>query len=130
MLRKEMMDMLPSRFYENMLDEFTNNDMNCDIYEKDGVYHIEMDLPGYRKNEIKIECHKGTITIDAKKEFNKEEHEGKKYLRRERRYGRIERSFYLGDVNDDKVDASFTDGTLHITVPCQVESNKKLISIK
>ncbi len=123
--------MLPSRFYEDMLEEVDfDKGMNCDIYEKDGMYHIEMDIPGFKKDEIKIECHKGTITISAKKAFNKEEHEGKKFLRRERRYNNVERSFYLGDIDEDKINASFNDGTLKIVAPTKAESQKKIISIE
>ena len=123
--------MLPSRFYEDMFDEMDfSKGMNCDIYEKDGNYHIEMDIPGFKKDEIKIECHKGTITIRAKKEFKKEDHEGKKFLRRERRYNNVERSFYLGDIDEDKISASFTDGTLKIVAPTKAESQKRIISIE
>ena len=123
--------MLPSRFYEDMLEAFdTTRENNCDIYEKDGIYHVEMDVPGYKKNEISIECHKGTLTIKAKKEFKKEEHEGKKYLRRERRFNTVERSFYLGDIDDEKIKASFEDGTLKITVPTKAETAKKMITIE
>ena len=124
--------MLPSRFYEDMLEAFDSNSkgMNCDIYEKDGMYHVEMDLPGFKKNEIKIECHKGTLTISAKKEFRKEEHEGKKFIRRERKYNSFERSFYLGDIDDENIHASYTDGTLEVTVPTKAETSKKTISIE
>jgi HSP20 family protein len=125
--------MLPSRFYDDMFDVFeppVNKGMNCDIYEKDGMYHVEMDAPGYKKNEITIECHKGTLTIKAKKEFNKEEHEGKKYLRHERRFSSMERSFYLGDIDEDKIKAEFVDGTLKITVPTKAEETKRTISIE
>ena len=123
--------MLPSRFYEDMLEDvdFTKG-MNCDIYEKNGMYHIEMDIPGFKKDEIKIECHKGTITISAKKAFNKEEHEGKKFLRRERKYNSTERSFYLGDIDEDNINASYVDGTLKITIPTTKEKEKKIISIE
>lgn len=123
--------MLPSRFYEDMLDEMNfSKGMNCDIYEKDGMYHVEMDIPGFKKDEIKVECHKGTLTIKAKKVFNKEEHEGKKFLRHERRFSNVERSFYLGDIDEDKINASFTDGTLKITVPTKAETQKKIITIE
>ena len=124
--------MLPSRFYDDMFDVFepTSKGMNCDIYEQNGVYHVEMDIPGYKKDEISIECHKGTLTIKAKKEFKKEEHEGKKYLRRERRFNSVERSFYLGDIDDEKIKASFEDGTLKITVPAKAEESKKTITIE
>ena len=123
--------MLPSRFYEDMFDDMDlSKGMNCDIYEKDGMYHVEMDIPGFKKDEIKIECHKGTLTISAKKEFNKEEHEGKKFLRRERRFNNVERSFYLGDIDEEKINASFKDGTLKIVVPTKVETQKSIISIE
>lgn len=124
--------MLPSRFYDDMFDVFepTSKGMNCDIYEQNGVYHVEMDIPGYKKDEISIECHKGTLTIKAKKEFKKEEHEGKKYLRRERRFNSVERSFYLGDIDDEKIKANFVDGTLKITVPAKAEESKKTITIE
>ncbi len=124
--------MLPSRFYDDMFDVFepASKGMNCDIYEQNGVYHVEMDVPGYKKEEISIECHKGTLTIKAKKEFKKEEHEGKKYLRRERRFNSVERSFYLGDIDDEKIKANFVDGTLKITVPAKAEESKKTITIE
>lgn len=123
--------MLPSRFYDDMFDVFTESKgMNCDIYEKDGIYHVEMDIPGYKKNEINIECHKGTLTIKAKKEFKKEEHDDKKYLRRERRFNTIERSFYLGDIDEEKIKAEFVDGTLNITAPTKAEVAKKTINIE
>lgn len=121
--------MLP-KIYEDMFNEmeFTKG-MNCDIYEKNGNYHVEIDLPGFKKDEIKIECHKGTLTISAKKAFNKEEHEGKKFLRRERRYSNMERSFYLGDIDEDNINASYTDGTLKVVVPTTKEKEKKIINI-
>ena len=124
--------MLPSRFYDDMFDVFepTSKGMNCDIYEQNGVYHVEMDIPGYKKDEISIECHKGTLTIKAKKEFKKEEHEGKKYLRRERRFNSVERSFYLGDIDEENINASFVDGMLNITVPTTKEKEKKIITIE
>lgn len=124
--------MLPSRFYDDMFDVFDSKTqgMNCDIYEKDGMYHVEMDIPGYKKDEISIECHKGTLSIKAKKEFKKDEHEGKKYLRHERRFAAVERSFYLGDIDEDKIKANYADGTLNITVPTKTEQSKKMITIE
>lgn len=123
--------MLPSRFYDDMFEAFdTNKGMNCDIYEKDGKYHVEMDIPGFNKNEIKLECHKGTLTISAKKEFKKDEHEGKKFIRRERRYNAMERSFYLGDIDEENIHASYENGTLKVVVPTKVEQEKRTISIE
>ncbi len=128
--------MLPTRFYfDNALDQFfesENSKMKCDIYEKDNTYHVEMDLPGFKKDEIKVECNKGNLVITAEKSSNDEERdEDKKYLRRERVYGKISRSFYLGDVNEDAIEAKFDNGTLTISIPKIDENkNKKLIDIK
>ncbi len=122
--------MLP-RFYEDMFDLMPEErGPKCDIYEKDGKYHVEMDLPGYKKNEISVNSHKGSIIISAQKEFKKEENEGKKYLRRERHFSKMERSFYLGEIDDDAIKAEYKDGTLFVTVPVKAESAKKAITIE
>ena len=125
--------MLPSRlFFDNMLDDFrTENNMKCDIYEKDNVYHIEADIPGFDKNDISIEFDKGTLNITAEK--SEEEHdEEKNYIRRERTfYGKYQRSFYLGDVDEENIKASFDKGTLTISVPKRIEqTTKKSIEIQ
>ena len=128
--------MLPRRFYfDNAIDQLFESDVNnmkCDIYEKDNAYHVEMDLPGFTKEEIKVECNKGTLVITASKEEKDEvKDDDKKYLRRERVYGKYSRSFYLGDVDEDKIDAEFKNGTLTISVPKIDENeNKKIIDIK
>ena len=131
MLERGVMFMLPSRFYDELLENFeSNKGNNCDIYEKDGMYHLEMDLPGFKKNEINVEAHRGTLTISAKKEYKKEEHEGKKFLRHERRFNAVERSFYLGDIDDERVHATYEDGILKISVPTKQEAIKKKINIE
>ena len=128
--------MLPSRFFlDNMVDDFfarDENRMKCDIYEKDNTYHVEMDLPGFKKDDIKIELNNGNLTISAEKSNDTEEKdEDKKYIRRERTYGKFSRSFYLGDVNEDAIDASFNNGTLTISIPKASEDKaKKFIDIK
>ena len=106
--------------------------MKCDIYEKDGNYHIEMDVPGFSKEDISVEAKDGYLTISAEKknEVN-EEDEKKNYIRRERVYGKYERTFYVGDLDQDKIDAEFNNGCLKITVPKKEEvENKKVIEIK
>lgn len=106
--------------------------MKCDIYQKDNTYHVEMDLPGFSKNEIRIECNKGNLVVTAEKEENtNENNEDKKYIRRERVYGKYSRSFYLGDINEEAIDAEYTDGTLHITIPkIDEEKTKRQIDIR
>ena len=128
------MEIIPRKFYlDDIFDNFvtTNrNDMKCDIYEKDGNYHIEMDVPGYNKNDITIEAKDGYLTITAEKK-EEENIEEKNYIKRERIYGKYQRSFYLGDLDTDNVEASFTDGTLKVVIPKKEQiDNKKVIEIK
>ncbi len=127
--------MLPSRFFlDNMVDNFfadNDNKMKCDIYEKEGIYHVEMDLPGFSKDDIKIEVNNGNLTISAEKDTEKEDkNEDKKYIRRERTYGKYSRSFYLGDVNEEEINAAFNNGTLTISIPkLEEKQTKKYIDI-
>ena len=91
-----------------------------------------MDVPGFSKEDISVEAKDGYLTISAEKnnEVN-EEDEKKNYIRRERVYGKYERSFYVGDLDQDKIDAEFNNGCLKITVPKKEEvENKKVIEIK
>ena len=133
------MDLIPRRFFMNdLFDEVMppmppkDHHMKCDIYEKDGKYHIEMDVPGYKKEDIKIEAEKDSLVITAEhNEEKNEDNENKKYIHRERRYGKYQRSFYLQDLDSDNIEASFNDGVLKITIPKkEEEQNKKLIDIK
>ncbi len=124
--------MLPSRmFFDDMLSDLTlENKMKCDIYEKNDKVFIEMDVPGYDKNDIKVECNQGNIVIIAEKE--QKEDEKKKYLHRERKmYGKIERSFHLDDIDEDTIEAEFKDGILTISVSkVDEDRNKKFIEVK
>ena len=130
------MKLIPRNDY--YLDDFFNNvferedeDMKCDIYLKDNNYHVEMDVPGFKKEDIKIECNKGNLIITAEKNENHEEKDGKKYIRRERNYGKYQRSFYLGEINEDDINASYNNGTLSIIIPKKEEHNtKKYIEVK
>lgn len=131
------MDLMPRKFYlDDIFDDFLTTrkeqHMKCDIYEKGGDYHIEMDIPGFNKDEISVETNDGYLKITAeKKAENNEQDEEKNYIRRERAYGKYERSFYLGDLDEDKIDASFENGMLKIVVPKKEEKDtKKVIEIK
>lgn len=108
------------------------NEMKCDIYEDKNEYHIDMDIPGYDKKDINIEVKDGYLTVKAsKKTEENEENKKKHYIRRERSYGEYERSFALGDVDSDKINAKFDKGILSITIPKQeVIENKKTIAIE
>lgn len=126
--------MLPRKmFLDDMFDNFLESEnpkMKCDIYEKDNAYILEMDVPGFKKEDIKIEYNKGNLTITAEKNEEKDEKDEKKYIRRERFYGKLTRSFYLGDIDDEGIKAEFKHGTLKVIAPKKDENiSKKVISI-
>lgn len=128
--------MLPRKFYldsifDGIMDESAVESMKCDIYEKDGSYHIEADVPGISKDEISVECNDGYLTITAEKKNQTEEKEGKNYIKQERFYGKVTRKFYVGNVAEDEIKAEFKDGTLKIDIPKEEkEKSKKIIDIQ
>ena len=111
--------------------------MLTDIKESDKGYELEMDLPGFKKEEIKASIENGYLIISAEKGLEKDEKEseGKKYICRERYTGSCQRAFYVGDdIEKDDIKASFKHGILHLDIPKkqpkpQVEENK-FISIE
>ena len=125
-------------FLDDVFDDFMgsekihHNPMKCDVYEKDGKYNIEVDIPGYSKDEVKVEAKDGYLTVSAEKNVEKkDENNDKKYFYHERRYGRVERSFYIGDMDSDNISAKLDNGILKITIPKVEETNsKKLIEIE
>lgn len=110
--------------------------MKTDIQEKDGDYLMDIDLPGFAKEDINAELHDGYMTITAQKnESNETKDEEGNYIHRERYTGSCSRTFYVGDGVDEKdIKASFKDGILHLTIPKEepkkLEDQKKLISIE
>lgn len=107
-------------------DRMNFNLMKTDIREDENSYLLEVDLPGYSKDDIKIDITDGYLTINAKVE--KEDNEDKKnYVRRERFTGEVSRSFYVGeDIKEDEVKASFKNGILTLEVPkLSLEDKKK-----
>ncbi len=129
------MNIIPRKFYlDDLFDNFVEGDsskMKCDIYEENNIYFIEMDIPGFQKEDIQIECNNGNLVISAEKTKKEEENNSKKYIRRERIYGKYTRSFYLGDVDEENISAEFIDGILKLTIPKQPEKDqRKFIEIK
>ena len=132
------MNMLPSRvFFDDLFDDLETprfkmqeSMMKCDIYEKDGEYNIEVDVPGFKKEDIKMKLSDGYITITAESTVE-EKDEDKKYIRRERTSTtKCERKFCVGDVDEKSIKAKFKDGTLKITVPKEQEkASEKFIDI-
>ena len=131
------MSLLPGKFYlDDFFDDFVpmgkgkNMDMKCDIYEKDGNVHIELDVPGFDKNDIKIDVEDGVLTVEATKNEEVED-KNKNYFRKERVYGSYKRQFNVGNINDSDVSAKFNNGVLDITFPKEEKKeSKKFIEIE
>lgn len=131
--------MLPTRiFFNDFFDDFESQKgldrvMKCDIYEKEGNYIIEVDVPGVSKNDINIELTDGYLTISVEKKENIKENENKRYVRRERySYAKYERQFYVGNISEDEIKAKFNNGILEILIPIKDEKceSKKIIEIE
>ncbi len=103
----------------------SNKLMKTDIKESDKEYTIEVDLPGYTKDNIKISVDDGYLTVNAN--ISKEDNDtSSKYVRKERYYGQCSRSFYVGDnIETEDVKASFHNGILKLSVP-KKETAKEL----
>ena len=111
-----------------------NNVMNTDIKESDNGYEMEIDLPGFSKDEITVELNDGYLTVSAAKGLDqnesKSEEEAKNgnYIRRERYYGSCQRSFYVGEaVTQEDIKASFKHGILKLSLP---KKDKKQVDAK
>ena len=131
--------MLPSIFGENMFDDFfsdpfgmmvpqtrdalygkhAKNLMKTDIRETEDSYEQDVDLPGFKKDEVSIDRKDGYLTISAAKGLDKDETDKKgKYIRQERYAGACSRSFYVGKgVEPEEIGAKFENGILEISVP-------------
>ena len=118
------MSLLPRNFYlDDLFDAFSPltklgrmDYLKCDIYEKDGRVHIEMDIPGYDKSDINVDVEDGILTIEAKKS-NELVDEGKNYFRKERVSGSFKRQFNVGDVDENDIKAKFNNGVLEVSFP-------------
>ena len=113
------------------------NMMKTDIKETDDSYELEMDLPGFTKDEVKVSLEDGYLTISAAKGLDKDEQDKKsgRYIRKERYAGACERTFYVGDsVAQEDVKGEFKHGILKLTIPKKVEKpevlEKKYIAIE
>ena len=103
--------------------------MKTDIKEKKDKYIIEMDLPGFEKENIKLELNNGYLTISGKQE-NKIDEEEEKFVHKERFYGECTRSFFVGDnIKEEDIDAEFKNGILKIDIP-KKEEQKELPETK
>ena len=109
--------------------------MKTDVKETDAGYEVDIDLPGFKKDEISAKLDDGYLTISASKGLDKDEKnkEGK-YIRKERYAGSMSRSFYVGgDVTEEDIKAKYEDGILRLSIPkkeAKAVENKKYIAIE
>ena len=131
---------LPTLFGENMMDVFDMFDRNwghqfhdmdhalygrhsdrlmkTDIQEKDNEYVVSVDLPGFKKDELKVELNNGYLTISAEKSMNKDEEDSGKLIRQERYSGSMQRSFYVGgSLTEEDIHCAYENGVLRLTLP-------------
>ena len=143
-----------NNFVDNMFDDFfddsfmptmsampsqyarTTGAMSTDVRETDNAYYIDMELPGFAKEDVQAELKDGYLTINAAHNENKEEKnkEGK-FIRRERYTGSYQRSFYVGeDLKHEDIKAGFENGILNLHFPKEapkpVEESPKYIQIE
>ena len=133
--------MLPSIFGENLFDDFFNDDfamipmwnsrnalygkhaknmMKTDVRETDSTYELDIDLPGFKKDEVKLDLKDGYLTVSASKGLDRDQKDKEgKYIRQERYVGACSRSFYVGDVQPKDGSAKYEDGILKISLPKQ-----------
>ena len=135
--------LMPSIFGEDLFDDFMRdfpfyddrdmkkaerklygrhgkNMMKTDIKETDSAYELEMDLPGFTKDEIQVSLEDGYLTVSAEKGLDKDAKEEKtgRYIRRERYAGACQRTFYVGeDLTQEEIKGAFQHGILKLTIP-------------
>ncbi len=131
---------LPTVFGENLMDVFDDFDraffrdfpqpdralygknaarmMKTDVKETDEGYELDVELPGFKKEEIKLELNSGYLTISTEKSLEKKEENKGKVLRQERYSGTMQRSFYVGgSITEEDIKAKYENGVLSLTIP-------------
>ena len=133
--------MLPSMFGESLFDDFFDDDfmafpawsgrdplygkraknlMKTDVRETEHTYEVDIDLPGFKKDELDVDLKDGYLTIRASKGLDKDQKDKDgKYIRQERYAGAMSRSFYVGDIQPEQISAKYEDGILKISLPKQ-----------
>ncbi len=116
--------------------DFSNTMMKTDVQERDGNYILDMDLPGFAKEDIKAELADGYLTIRAEKNSSNEKTDGNgSYIFQERYSGACQRSFYVGEgIEQEDIKAAYQDGILRLVFPKtpakKIEEKKKYIAIE
>ena len=128
--RRRDFDLLDDMFGGVFFNEGESKLMKTDIKEKKDEYVIDIDLPGYEKEGIKLNIQDGYLTVHATVNKEEKDEEKGKFVRKERYSGACSRSFYVGEnITEDEIKAKFKNGTLTIVVP-KKEDKKELPSKK
>ena len=116
--RRNHFDLFDEMFRDPFFEGTESKVMKTDIKEKKDKYVVDIDLPGYDKEGIKIEIQDGYLTVHAKVDKEDNEKEKGKYVRKERYMGECSRSFYIGDnIKEEDIKAKFHNGTLTLEIP-------------
>lgn len=133
--KEDYFDQLFNNFFNEdeafpAFDMFGSGSFRVDMKETDNAYMMEADLPGVPKEGINIEYNNSYLTISAKRD-NQVEEKNNDYIRRERSCGEYKRSFYVDNIDENKIDASYKDGVLKVILPkVNKGRDKKKIEIK
>lgn len=127
---EDSVNSLMSNFFSDVMD-FAGGGFRTDVKEEENRYTIEAELPGLEKEDINVELDDNRLVISVSNEEEIEEEEGN-YIRKERRSGTYQRSFYIENVDEDKIEAQYINGILHIDLPKDEpgKAQKKAIDIK
>lgn len=121
---------------KKLYGKHANNLMKTDVRDVEGGYEVDIDLAGFKKDEIQLELEKGVLTVNAAKSFDKDEKDKEgSYVRRERYAGSMSRSFYVGEhVSEEDIHPKYENGILSFSVPKEeakaIEDKKHYISIE
>ena len=118
--RKDLFDEAIDSFFRPTFFNLDGGAMKTDIREDKNGYVLEIEMPGYKKEDISINLEDGYVTVSAKKDDKDNDKDGSVYLRRERSVS-CSRSYYVGDVEVEDVDAKFEGGVLYLTLPKEKE---------
>lgn len=128
--RNNDFDLWKDLFDDPFFNNYETKVMRTDIKEGENNYNIIIDLPGYDKENIKIDIDNGYLNVTATMNSSDEEKEEGKFVRRERYFGECSRSFYVGDeITDEDIHATFKNGILKLDIP-KKEKNEQINSKK
>lgn len=133
--RRNDFDLIGDLFDDSFFHKNESKLMKTDIKELDDKYVIDVDLPGYNKEDIKISVENGYLVINASTNEEKNEEEKGKVIKKERYYGQCSRSFYISDdLTVEDIKASYKNGTLSLEVPKkdeqETEAEKQYVQIE